>query len=782
MRNGLTTEGGEKVALLGVAVRAEIVAGHAEVVVQQRYRNDEAVAVESVYTFPLPTRALLTGFSMEVAGRRCEGEVHERDEAFKRYDDAIVAGHGGALLEQERPNVFTANVGNLLPGEETVIEVTFVEPLAVEEGGVRWSLPTLVAPRYAPAGVTDAERVSPEAGNATYGLTVDAVFDLGAAVLVESPSHEITTAREGEKTRAKLARTSVALDRDVVFTAVPESPVEGPVALTTAVCHRPEGSGTGTFALTLVPDLGADQRARNDVVFLLDRSGSMGGAAMTEALTALRLCLRQLREGDRFAILAFDNVVETFAPELVPFDPRWLAEADVFLAQIGARGGTELLSPLMHAARLAPDGIVVLLTDGQVANEDQILASYLDQRKTARVYSFGIGTNVSDALLQGLADRTGGAVESIHPGERIDEKVIAQFSRATAARVTDVTIKLDGADVGELAPAKPRALVDGEAYAVFGTYDAPGGGVLTVRGKHAGEDFFLEAKIVLDERSEHPTVERLWAQARIRDLEQTITADKLGDRRVQSMKERVVALAKKHRVSSRFTSFVVVEQRTGDRRTNAQPERRVVPVAMPAGSGMASRARAPMPAPMMPMMARAMSIGAPPPPAAAMPAPSPARGMAPPGSSRPSMARAPKAMPPMPAASAPAVHTDRLGIVVPGAGAAASEDPVHVLLGRQGAGGLWDGPDPVLATARALLELFDLGITATHAVHGALVKKAIEAVLAAPPSASRALALGVAWLLASGRRTRDAIALAAQAHPGLALGDEAEVRARIATP
>ena len=504
---------------------------------------------------------------------------------------------------------------------------------------------------------------------------------------------------------------------------------------------------------------------------------------MTEALTALRLCLRQLREGDRFAILAFDNVVETFAPELVPFDPRWLAEADVFLAQIGARGGTELLSPLMQAARLAPDGIVVLLTDGQVANEDQILASYLDQRKTARVYSFGIGTNVSDALLQGLADRTGGAVESIHPGERIDEKVIAQFSRATAARVTDVTIKLDGADVGELAPAKPRALVDGEAYAVFGTYDAPGSGIVTVRGKHAGEDFFLEAKVALDETSNHPTVERLWAQARIRDLEQTITADKLGDRRVQSMKERVIALAKKHRVSSRFTSFVVVEHRTGDRRTNAQPERRVVPVAMPAGSGM-SRPR-PLPAPMMPMMARAASFGAPPPPAAAMRAPSPARGMAPPAS-RPSASRVSRevaeSMPAMPAPPAPAVHTDRLGFVVPGAGAAASQDPVPVLLGRQGAGGLWDGPDPVLATARALLELFDLGITATHAVHGALVKKAIEAVLAAPPSASRALALGVAWLLASGRRTRDAIALAAQAHPEVALGDEAGVRARIATP
>src|SRR5213592_4011052 len=108
--------GGEKgVPLLGVDVKAEVLAGHARAVVRQRYKNEETKAIEAVYTFPLPSQAVVTGFVMEVGGRRLEGEVHEREEAFKRYDDAITAGHGAALVEQERPNVFTANVGNLLP-------------------------------------------------------------------------------------------------------------------------------------------------------------------------------------------------------------------------------------------------------------------------------------------------------------------------------------------------------------------------------------------------------------------------------------------------------------------------------------------------------------------------------------------------------------------------------------------------------------------------------------------------------------------------------------------
>src|SRR5689334_21068411 len=115
--------GNGSVPLLGVDVKAEVLAGHARAVVRQRYRNDEQSAIEAVYTFPLPSTAVVTAFVMEVAGRRMVGEVHEREEAFKRYDDAINKGHGAALVEQERANVFTANVGNLLPGEETIIEL-----------------------------------------------------------------------------------------------------------------------------------------------------------------------------------------------------------------------------------------------------------------------------------------------------------------------------------------------------------------------------------------------------------------------------------------------------------------------------------------------------------------------------------------------------------------------------------------------------------------------------------------------------------------------------------
>jgi Ca-activated chloride channel family protein len=814
--------GGDTVPLLGVDVRAEVVAGHARAVVRQKYRNDESRPIEAVYTFPLPTRAVVTGFAMTVAGRRLEGEVHEREEAFKRYDDAISAGHGGALVEQERPNVFTANVGNLLPGEETIIELEYVEPVRADEGAVRWSIPTLVAPRYIPGVATgdrtahgtadptdrvpDADRVSPPMGDVRYGLALDLVFDLGVEVDVECPSHKVAVTRMGARTRVTFAQNEVPLDRDVVVTAFPRAQASDAAPLASVVAHR--AGGTGAFALAVVPDLAGawkKQSARTDVVFVLDRSGSMGGPSIDEAKTALRLCLRQLREGDRFAVLAFDDSVDAFAPALVPFTPSTLQRADAWIDQIQARGGTEMLAPLVKAAELASGGVVVLLTDGEVANEDEIQRAVTERSACPRIYSFGIGTNVSDALLVALAEKTGGAVESIHPGERVDEKVVAQFARATAPRVTDLKVSFRGVDVGEIAPAEPTSLVDGEPFSIFGTYEAAGRGAVEIRGTFGGEKFYLEVPFDLPEREDRPVVTKLWAQARIRDLERAV----ISGRRQETMRDRIVKLAKEHGVSSRYTSFVVVEKRTGDRRANAQPETRVVPVAQPAGWTMFKQKQ-------QQNVTRAGSVSA-----ARYIGGFTGKQIALPGGAAPPPAMARSAPPPramkMPVRRSFDDDGDDLmeaheqtqvggrggrgggGFAAPAAPAPMESKPmpkpVDPILGRlsqQAASGLWEngGKDPIAATIDALLALLRDGVTAAHPVHGAQIKKAVDAlvetVLRTKGTETRLveLALALAWLCSTGRRTRRTIEDAARAQAGLAslaamLGDEVAVRARI---
>jgi Ca-activated chloride channel family protein len=759
----LVSKEGHAVPLLGVAVTGRVFGAHARVVLRQRYRNDEARPVEAIYTFPVPSEAALVGFAMEAAGRRIEAEVKEREAAFRAYDDAVSAGHGAALLDEERRNVFTASVGNLLPGEETVVEVVYVEPLAADEGALRFVVPTLVAPRYIPGTpggdrtghgaaaptdrVPDADRISPKIGAVDYGLTLDVVFDLGRAITVESASHAIVTSDAGaQATRVTLKQAEVPLDRDVVLVA------SGAPGVAAGVVAERRAGNDGTFALTVVPDLFEPGRRAQprDVVFIVDVSGSMEGDSLREAKSALRLCLRHLAEGDRFQIISFSDSFYLFQPQLVPFTQKTLELADAWVQRLATIGGTEMLEPLCAAMELLAasegrDRVAVLLTDGQVGNEAEIVAKVCEKAKRTRIYTFGIGTSVSDLLLRDLARRTRGAAEFIHPGERIDEKVTAQFARATAARIEEITLRFAGVDVGELAPAEPADLVDGEPWVVFGRYAKPGMGRAELRGTLRGEPFFLEVPMELPAEAEREGLTALWATARVRDLEEAEAH--LTGRRAEGNRERIVKLSIDHRIPSKYASFVLVEERSGDRRAHGQPEARPIPVSAPAGWAMVAQEEAEEDEPTrFAMCAMPAPTGAPPPPAMMAEADD--------GAVFASLADVDEGDfgPATGRVYAPAEA------YVPELPEPVIEDPIAALFARQLASGLWQDDDgPALATARALEMCAEQRIDTTHPVYGAQVKKAIEALCAwaADPQADAAgltLALAAALQIAAGKR------------------------------
>ncbi|WP_437299179.1 VIT domain-containing protein [Sorangium sp. So ce426] len=836
----LRTSEGHPVPLLGVSLSGEVLGGAARLVVRQRYRNEERRPIEAIYTFPLPGEASIAGFAMECAGRRLEGEVKEREAAFQAYDEAIATGHGAALLDEERRNVFTASVGNLLPGEETVVEVAFVQALTADEGALRLMIPTLVAPRYIPGAtggdrtahgvqeptgdVPDADRISPGIARVDYGITVDIVFDLGRDVAIESPSHALSVRREeGYRQRVSLRNDKAALDRDIVLLAAGAPGVQAGV-----VCDRTPGQ-EGTFALTVVPDLFDETHthahakrasSRRDVVFVVDVSGSMQGESLDQAKRALRLCLRHLAEGDRFGVIAFSSDFRALDPSLAPFTQATLKAADAFVEGLRADGGTEMLNPLLAAVDMLGDAerdrVVVLLTDGQVGNEAQIVDRVVQRGKGVRFYAFGIGTNVSDVLVSDLARRTEGAAEFIHPGERIDEKVTAQFARATAVRVTGLEARFEGIDVGELAPAERPALVDGEPWVLYGRYGKPGMGRLSLRGTLRGERFLVEVPVELAAEASRPGLEALWAGARVRELEESERG--LSGKRAEVMRKRIVDLAVRHRVASKHASFVVIERRTGDRRAHGQPEARPVPVSAPAGWGMSSHRGPVAPAAVyasMSMGGGGPMRGGPVVMRSRLAAPAPA---APAGPPRPApaasglLARAKQLFQPSAGAAAAGGSADRdraaSWVAPPAAAAPGGPPPPHHVpppapapaaapapsvapdggpsqgdgLGRlfeeQLASGLWERGDStdlgrLSSTALCLADCHDQGVDSAHPIYGAQIAKAIEALCALAASLLQrggadgevAAALAAAYLVASGRRlraqVRDAVAAAA---------------------
>ncbi|AUX41144.1 von Willebrand factor A [Sorangium cellulosum] len=837
----LRSSEGHPVPLLGVSLSGEVLGGAARLVVRQRYRNEERKPIEAIYTFPLPSDATIAGFAMECAGRRLEGEVKEREEAFLAYDEAVATGHGAALLDEERPNVFTASVGNLLPGEETVVEVAFVQALRVDDGALRLMIPTLVAPRYIPGAprgdrtahgaaaptdlVPDADRISPEIARVDYGISLDVVFDLGRDVAIESPSHALAVRREaGYRQRVSFRSDEAALDRDIVLLAAGAPGVQAGV-----VCDRRPGQ-EGTFAITVVPDLFDGRRApaRRDVVFVVDVSGSMQGESIEQAKRALRLCLRHLAEGDRFGVIAFSSDFQALSPALVPFTQGTLERADGFVAGLEADGGTEMMQPLVAAVEMLDDAgrdrVIVLLTDGQVGNEAAIVDRVVGLGEGVRVYTFGIGTNVSDLLVYELARRTEGAAEFIHPGERIDEKVTAQFARSTAARVAGIEARFEGVDAGELAPTEPPALVDGEPWVLYGRYGAPGMGRLHLRGKLRGEAFHCEVPVELAAEASRPALPALWAGARVRELEASERA--LSGKRAEAMRKRIVNLAVRHGVASRHASFVVIERRTGDRRVHGQPEARPVPVSAPAGWGMSGQRRAGRGVTTMGVVSRAGSIGAAPMSIGAAPRALRAA-MAPGGGSKGAspvafsppqpagvvgriVARlrgadaepATGAAPMAPASPAPqawstgaaASSADTLATGGPAAsqrwpeaGPASAPAPggapggpmspaggVGRMFEEQRASGLWERGEAtdrgrLTSTALCLSACHEQGVDSAHPVYGAQVAKAIEALCALATSLLQgggaddevAAALAAAYLVASGRRLRARIQEAA---------------------
>ena len=342
-------EGEATIPLEGVAIEATVKDYASRVVVSQRYRNAESRPLEVVYVFPLDEAAAVCGFEAVIDGAHVVGEVKERDQAFARYDDALAAGHGAFLLDQERPDVFTASIGNLPPGKEVLVRITYVAELPREGEHVRFTLPTTVAPRYAPLpdrtglGRSPAEALNPPVAFAVpYGLELRIEIEMG----VGDHGHRVGLAPAFGRDQGEGGDAY----------AWGASRLPGPRFRVADPHPLPPGGRAPSWRRTLgaapwpccrSSRVSRPQTAGGEYVFLIDRSGSMGGTSIEEARNALQLCLRGLRAGSHFNVVGFGSRYETVFPESRAYDERTLAEATRAVARFEANfGGTEILPSL----------------------------------------------------------------------------------------------------------------------------------------------------------------------------------------------------------------------------------------------------------------------------------------------------------------------------------------------------------------------------------------------------------------------------------------------------
>jgi Ca-activated chloride channel family protein len=584
------------IPLQGVSVDAVLRDDAARVTLSQRYRNAESHPLEALYIFPVDECAAVCGFEAVIDGTRVVARVEEREKAFEAYDDALAAGHGAYLLDQEAPDVFTASIGNVPPGAEVLIRLTTVAELPLEGDDIRFVLPTTLSPRYAPesdqkgVGPTRADRMSPPlAWDVPYGLTLGIAVEMtGRIRSVESPSHSIRVeGLVGGRARVELATRETALDRDFVLKIGLEEPAK-PRALLEAA-----PDGRAHVLASFRPTFESGDEARTEVVFVVDRSGSMQGSSIAEARNALQLALRSLRPGMHFNLVGFGSQYEALFPESREYGDDTLATAAEHVRRLDAGlGGTEILPALEFVLQQEPRAgfvrQVLLLTDGQVTNTEDVIALVRQHSTHTRVFSFGIGAGASQHLVRGVARAGEGAAEFIAPGERIEAKVLRQLRRLLAPALTEVSVEW-GSGV-EAAPWRVPPVFSGERLLVYGRAEKGACERVTLRGRGPSGEVSV---VITPERVEAapgtPVVGTLWARAAIRDLEEG--RSRLHDRRgslqergnKDAVRDEIVRIAKQYGLASRETSFVAVEERLTP--TQGQAQLRRIPVALTKGWG-----------------------------------------------------------------------------------------------------------------------------------------------------------------------------------------------------
>ncbi len=597
-RIGLISKDAAPVALDGVAIAADIRGVCAKVTVAQRYVNREVQPIEAVYVFPLDERAAVCGFEAVIDGTLVVGEVKERDEAFRIYDDAMEAGHGAYLLDEERPDVFQASVGNLPPGKEVLLKITYVTELTVDTGALRFVIPTTVSPRYAPqvdrvaVGRPDAEALNPPlAWHVPYGLELSARIAMpGGAACVDSPSHPIALATEESAMVVTLAQREVALDRDFVLH------VSAPVFDRPHAWLERSDDGQEAIAVAFVPKMEVAV-APAEVIFLIDRSGSMGGTSIEEVRNAMQMCLRSLIDGCLFNVVGFGSTYDALFPESQPYDERSLAAASNHAASLDADlGGTEVLPALEYVLRQPRSERlrqVVILTDGQVTNTDAVLALVRSHVADTRVFAVGIGAGSSRHLVEGIARAGGGSAEFIAPGERIEPKVVRLVNRLLTPAFSDARLDWGGLQV-TAAPSRVPPVFSGERLVIYGFVERVQPAMLRLSGIVPSGPMTFEVPLDPQSAVSGTVVSTLAARARIRELEESpewlsARGSRQQRSRASDSSREIIDLAVRYSLISRETSFVAVERR--QRPVQGDVQLRRIPIALTNGWGGLDRRR-----------------------------------------------------------------------------------------------------------------------------------------------------------------------------------------------
>jgi Ca-activated chloride channel family protein len=564
--------------------------------VDQVFTNSSKEPIEAIYVFPLPQNAAVHDMKMLINDRLIQGVVKEKKEARHAYETAKDRGKHASLAEQQRPNIFTSSVANIMPGDTVVVRLTYVETLHFEDGAFTLRFPMVVAPRYIPGHystgysgngwaydtdvVHDASRITPpvappgtrSGSMLSLRVNVNAGLPLSS---IQSSSHDVTIVQVDKSAyRVQLKQKRTIPNKDFILEYRIQSGDESEAALFAA-----QQGNDHYFMLMAMPPVNVkkDRSLKKEVVFVLDVSGSMEGTSIAQAKNGLMNALRLLSPGDYFNIIAFNNTYDEFAASAVRASSVNVMNGINYVTGLEADGGTEALPALQHALTLPPQPdtikMILFLTDGSVGNDRQLITLVKQNIGKSRLFSIGIGSAPNGHLLEQVSRSGRGTFTYISDLNEVQKKVDELFAKIENPVLVD--LRLDISQGAEILPDPVPDLFAGQPLLVFGKTDSALPATVRLSGKTLGRSFTLE--IPLDPRTatKEPAIPTLWARSKVAGL---MDEYRMGNKEV---KRDIIDLAIRHTLMTEFTSFIAVEQKIVNPRGRARLE--AIPVELPEG-------------------------------------------------------------------------------------------------------------------------------------------------------------------------------------------------------
>lgn len=580
----VSNEKGESVnlPLTHTAVKASLSGYVAEVEVIQTYENPFSSPIEATYIFPLPENSAVFDMQIKIGERLIASEIKKREEARQIYEEAKREGYTAALLEQQRPNVFTQSVANIEPQRPIEVIIRYVQDLSYDAGQYEFVFPMVVGPRFFPpkegaSGQGDSLIQATE--EASYinppilGAGMRSGHDISIEVNVTGgfpigdfkvPTHKVTSSRgQDGSLSVKLDPSDSIPNRDFVL----RYRVDGTEPQATFLTHK--GEKGGFFSLVVHPPaLNLEELVGNrEIIFVVDISGSMGGQPIEMCKDAMREALLRLRPVDTFNIITFAGATEEAFKKPQPANSGNITLASRFIDRMMAGGGTYManaidkaLSPEVEPGR---NRYVFFMTDGYVGNEGEIIArtaqfvSALEaKQQKAKVFGFGVGAAPNRFLLDGLSREGKGTTVYVSTREDPVRAVNAFYRYIDHSILEDVSIDWGGLSVSEVYPQELPDLFASRPMILHGRYKGKGEATITVRGKANGVEQKLPIKVSLpEEEPENQVLATLWARARITDLSRGLWGGEDSH-----LIEEITKLGIDYRIVTQYTSFVAVDR------------------------------------------------------------------------------------------------------------------------------------------------------------------------------------------------------------------------------